>query len=309
MGIGQNLRSFAHGHPPLLVFMTCLTALGVTMVALAHIIGNTNLPNPDIDMDWNVFLTRLSELHFCVGPRSDATSFDVVQPVAKQNTSSAPGNSTSGVPGVKAVDRAKSLYALLPDIGAESLEDGPNVTVAVSVLATFFAEAVSSPVLWHGKVRGYMLGIPGKRSKEELHLSMLLWPRNSNKAPCQGKNCKVMVDLCLFLKGPSYLLPKTRRPPQCILHAVPPSTNQRVFLQRSAADTGGKVNCTGGRWTQFFYKTDPTLTVMLSSDDRALVNLHLINTSYFLFFMVMVLACYAVVWGRVRKTKGDKHII
>lgn len=160
MSVGQNLRSFAHGHPPLLVFMICLTALGVTMVALAHIIGNTNLPNPDIDMDWNVFLTRLSELHFCVGPRNDASNVVEVQPVLKQNTS-APGNSTAGVPGVKAVDRAKSLYALLPDIGTEPLEEGPNVTVAVSVLASFFADVVASPVLWHGKVRGYMLGIAG----------------------------------------------------------------------------------------------------------------------------------------------------
>lgn len=71
-------------------------------------------------------------------------------------------NSTADVPRVKAVDRSKSLSALLPDLGASELaEEGPNVTVAVAVSATFFREALGAPVLWHGRAKGYMLGLSG----------------------------------------------------------------------------------------------------------------------------------------------------
>lgn len=302
LGVLQSLRSFAHGHPPLLVFTLCLTVLGVTMVALAYVIGETDLPNPDVDMDWNVFLTRLSELHYCVGPRSN-----LEKPVVRHNASSAvAANSTAGVPAVKVVDRANSMYAAWPDIGTEPVERGPDVLYHMSVPSTFFAEAVSSPVQWKGNVSGYMLGISGKRSRDHLQLTMLLWVNLNGSSPCVGKDCMVSTNMCLVLHGPSRLFPKTKRPQKCDLPAAPPTVLQPIFLQRSAADTGGKVNCTGGMWTKFLYKADPDLTVMLSYSDRVLVNIHLINTSYFLFFMVMTLACYAVVWGRSPKVKGDK---
>lgn len=313
-GVAQNLRGFALGHPPLLVFTTCLVAFGVTMVVLAYIIAGTDLPNPDIDMDWNTFLMRLSELHYCVGPRGTGSGGgDLERSVgaAPSQLSTAPTslNVTADVPGVKAVDHAKSLSALLPDLGGASdpSEEGPNVTVAVAVSATFFRDALGEPVFWKGKARGYMLGLSGKRSKEELLLTMILWPKaNGSTTPCQGKHCRVPADTCLILQGPSNLLPKTKRPPKCFLEAVPPTTSRQVFLQRSAADTGGRVNCSGGVWTTFLYKPSPDLTVMLSYGDRSLVNLHLIHTSYFLFFMVMTLACYAVVRGRFHKVKVDK---
>uniref|UniRef100_A0A131XRZ1 Putative conserved plasma membrane protein n=1 Tax=Ixodes ricinus TaxID=34613 RepID=A0A131XRZ1_IXORI len=320
VSVTQNLRAFALSHPPLLVFTSCLVAFGVTMVALAYIIGGTDLPNPDIDLDWNVFLTRLSELHYCVGPRSpDGGGGPDERPLSLVNRAASVGppplppapNSTADVPRVKAVDRSKSLSALLPDLGASELaEEGPNVTVAVAVSATFFREALGAPVLWHGRAKGYMLGLSGKRAKEQLLMTLLLWPRSSNGSLseqfCTGKHCRVVADTCLILQGPSNLLPKTKRPPRCFLEAVPPTTSRQVFLQRSAADTGGRVNCSGGIWTTFLYKPDPDLTVMLSYGDRSLVNLHLIHTSYFLFFMVMTLACYAVVRGRFLKVKMDK---
>ncbi|KAL1428342.1 hypothetical protein MTO96_002726 [Rhipicephalus appendiculatus] len=218
-------------------------------------------------------------------------------------------NATADVPGVKAVDRAKSLSALLPDLGSgDPKDDSPNVTVAVAVPATFFREALSSPVFWHGNARGYMLGFSGKRAKEQLLLTMILWPRiNDTTAACTGKHCHVDTDTCIILQGPSHLMPKTKRPPRCFLEAVPPSVSRQVFLQRSAADTGGRVNCSGGIWTSFLYKPNPDLTVMLSYGDRSLVNLHLIHTSYFLFFVVMTLACYAIIRGRFHKVTLEKQ--
>lgn len=45
-----------------------------------------------------------------------------------------------------------------------------------------------------------------------------------------------------------------------------------------------------------------------SQDDRSLINLHLMHTSYFLFVMVITMFCYAVIKGRpgkVRQTNTD----
>lgn len=51
------------------------------------------------------------------------------------------------------------------------------------------------------------------------------------------------------------------------------------------------------------------LFVTLSNqDDRSLINLHLMHTSYFLFVMVITMFCYAVIKGRpgkVRQTNPD----
>ncbi|XP_077533261.1 transmembrane protein 248-like isoform X1 [Haemaphysalis longicornis] len=281
MTVAQHLRGLALSHPPLLVFSGCLVAFGVTMIVLAYIIGGTELPNPDIDMDWNVLLTRLSELHYCVGPRSEGP----------------PANGTAAVPGVKAVDRAKSLSALLPDLGGSDPQDEGgrrNITVAVAVPeARFSREALKGgPVIWHAHARGYMLGLAGQRAREGLSLTLILWPQRLNESCTEGRHCR--VDTCLILQGPAHLLPQTsRRPPRCFLEAVPPSVSRPVFLQRSAADT--RVNCTGGVWASFLYTPRPELTVMLSYGDRSLVNLHLIHTSYLLFFVVMTLVCYAVI--------------
>lgn len=45
--IGQSLIS---GQPPLLVFTLCLTAFGLTMVILAYVVGEQDIPNPDVQM-------------------------------------------------------------------------------------------------------------------------------------------------------------------------------------------------------------------------------------------------------------------
>lgn len=198
MTVSQHLRGLALSHPPLLVFSGCLVAFGVTMIVLAYIIGGTELPNPDIDMDWNVLLTRLSELHYCVGPRSEGP----------------PANGTAAVPGVKAVDRAKSLSALLPDLGGPDPQDEGgrrNITVAVAVPeARFSREALKGgPVIWHAHARGYTLGLAGQRAREGLSLTLILWPQRLNESCMGGRHCR--VDTCLILQGPAHLLPQTRR--------------------------------------------------------------------------------------------------
>lgn len=55
--MGYSLsQSFISGQPPLLVFTICLTAFGLTMVILAYVIGEQDVPNPDVQM---VNLTNL----------------------------------------------------------------------------------------------------------------------------------------------------------------------------------------------------------------------------------------------------------
>lgn len=43
--------------------------------------------------------------------------------------------------------------------------------------------------------------------------------------------------------------------------------------------------------------------VLFIQDDRSLINLHLMHTSYFLFVMVITMFCYAVIKGRPSKLR------
>lgn len=53
-----------------------------------------------------------------------------------------------------------------------------------------------------------------------------------------------------------------------------------------------------------YYALNLKLTVMVPNDDRSLINLHLMHTSYFLFVMgVITMFCYAVTKGRPSKLR------
>ncbi|PIO22482.1 hypothetical protein AB205_0204300, partial [Aquarana catesbeiana] len=101
------------------------------------------------------------------------------------------------------------------------------------------------------------------------------------------------------------------QPPHCIPETYSNATLwYKMFT--TARDSGTKYAqdynpfwCYKGAIGKVYHALNPKLTVIVPEDDRSLINLHLMDTSYFLFVMVITMFCYAVIRGRPSKIRQN----
>lgn len=99
------------------------------------------------------------------------------------------------------------------------------------------------------------------------------------------------------------------QPPHCVPETYSNATLwYKIFT--TARDSNTKYAqdynpfwCYKGAIGKVYHALNPKLTVIVPDDDRSLINLHLMHTSYFLFVMVITMFCYAVIKGRPSKLR------
>ncbi|KAG9341434.1 hypothetical protein JZ751_019243 [Albula glossodonta] len=105
-----------------------------------------------------------------------------------------------------------------------------------------------------------------------------------------------------------------RQPPHCVPETYTNATSwYKIFTTARDSDTKYTQEynpfwCYKGAIGKVYHALNPKLTVIVPDDDRSLINLHLMHTSYFLFVMVITMFCYAVIKGRpgkVRQSTAD----
>lgn len=303
----QGLRSFATSQPPLLVFTICLMAFGLTMVVLAYLIGETELPNPDIRMDWNKFLQKITELDICIPEKHIKNVIsNQHQQIAEGNVNTYPvNNATNNFTSHQFVDHRKSLSAFLSNVveqvTEDTLEGTSYVNISIKVHLSISGDLnalIASFSNLTGAIEGKQLGLTGKLASQIVNIS-LSFPSFHNIS-CE-KWCHVSKDVCLTLHVPSALLPHTKSPERCEISEL--DFQESVAIDFVKADEGTSELCSSSRRLNLDYTRDNKLTEMLSIHERSIVNLHLMHTSYFMFVMVMTLLCYALIKGRYRTPK------
>lgn len=260
-----NLKGFTTSRPPLVIFTLCLTAFALTTLSLAYFIRNSErIPNTDVRVDWNRFLKHLSSYNLCVLP-------------------DAAGNSS------RSVDEEQS------DFG--------NVSIVVTASLSLVQQLNSLP---HNitTVTGVLpLGAWSHMCKTEslvgegtlLNMSLIL-PQNLSQAD----------DVCVTFVGPRSVLPVVSAPPACTTSLAPQQgfTGKLMSQSRDSEVLGEREDddwCKGGTVMRMAYRSNPELMVMLTGNERSLINLHLMHTSYFLFVMAMTLVCYALIKGKPKQ--------
>lgn len=260
-----NLKGFTTSRPPLVIFTLCLTAFALTTLSLAYFIRNSErIPNTDVRVDWNSFLKHLSSYNLCVLP-------------------DAAGNSS------RSVDEEQS------DFG--------NVSIVVTASLSLVQQLNSLP---HNitTVTGVLpLGAWSHMCKTEslvgegtlLNMSLIL-PQNLSQAD----------DVCVTFVGPRSVLPVVSAPPACTTSLAPQQgfTGKLMSQSRDSEVLGEREDddwCKGGTVMRMAYRSNPELMVMLTGNERSLINLHLMHTSYFLFVMAMTLVCYALIKGKPKQ--------
>lgn len=276
------------------------------MVVLAYLIGENELPNPDIRMDWNKFLQKITELDICIPEthmKNVVSNQNQHQQIPEGNGNTYPVNNAMNTSQI--VDHGKSMSALLASVVEQVTEDTlegtsyMNISIKVHLWISGDLNAlIASFYNLTGAIEGKQLGLTGKLSSQIVNIS-LSFPSFHNIS-CE-KWCHVSKDVCLTLHVPSALLPHTKSPERCEVNEL--DFQQSVSIDFVKADEGASELCSSSRRLNLEYTPDTKLTEMLSIHERSIVNLHLMHTSYFMFVMVMTLLCYALIKGRYRTPK------
>lgn len=301
MGYNVN-RNLISGQPPLLVFTICLTAFGLTMVILAYVVGKQDVPNPDIQMDWNRFFSKVSSFKLC--PLQNETK--ILPGGSFKNIHKTLFNSDTVLnSSLHVVDESKSMSAMLSTIVHSSSQekfDYSEISAKVQ-LKLLGKNHPSSFFQVSGKIKGSLLGFTGKYASLIFNVSLsFILPFNNS---CEGEICSSLWEVCLIMNIPSELLYETKNPDRCDTKAITLPSSLPLFyidVEESVKDLTA-VSCLA-----LSYMPNSKLTEMLSVHERSIVNLHLMHTSYFMFVMVMTLVCYSLIRGRYHFPKTSQSL-
>ncbi|CAB1352269.1 unnamed protein product, partial [Coregonus sp. 'balchen'] len=132
---------------------------------------------------------------------------------------------------------------------------------------------------------------------------------NSDECVLHGHCEQVVFSTCMTVTAASNVFPVTVQPPHCIPEMYSNATSwYKIFTTARDSDTKYTQDynpfwCYKGAIGKVYHALNPKLTVIVPDDDRSLINLHLMHTSYFLFVMVITMFCYAVIKGRPGKVR------
>ncbi|CAG5128426.1 unnamed protein product [Candidula unifasciata] len=159
------------------------------------------------------------------------------------------------------------------------------------------------------EVSGSLLSMKGKRAEQNIVMTVS-FPTSNSEDNCMQKRGSVclmyLINACVTFSGPASLLPRARHgqlTTTCPSEAPSHAGSLVRSMSANLLTGSGQKWCSHGASVAVEYSFDDSLTVLLSQEDRSVINLHLMRTSYFLFVMVVTLFCYAAIKGRPGKVK------
>ncbi|XP_062600240.1 transmembrane protein 248-like isoform X2 [Saccostrea cucullata] len=300
--ICENLKSFAKNKPPMVLFVVSLGTFAVVLLTLAYIVKVKELPNPDLTKEWNNFFENFAEVEFCV--------------LGNQTEEIVP---TTSEP--KLVDKLSKLHQSVLKGHIKTTaepEKGQIVNTSISMLievtpsqSDSFFNISNNVTTLLAAVNGSELGLRGLASKMSMNVSMML-PIKWNEAVCTDKNCqKIKILTCINFQGPASFFPSQRHFGGCrstvsVTEGVGDYSSRMVGYPRSYT---AENLCAHLPRVTMKYKLDPTMNMLLTLEDRSVINLHLMHTTYFLFVMFVTVICYALIKGHpaTHKSKSGSY--
>jgi len=236
--------------------------------------------------DWNNFFKHISHLKLCPVHSND-TSYG---PVHKAYTEAVLNTSSD------LVDQSKSMSAALSNV-VDSSEEVDFTEILMKVEFSLIGKTLPSSFFQvNGRVRGSLLSFTGKYASVLFNVSLNFL--SSRKKVCSEGKCKSVWDVCIRMSVPSDLLFEAKNPDRCRKQVDSLIESRPTFILDSK---DSYKNYLSSPCLLLDYTPNAKLTDMLTLHDRSIVNLHLMHTSYFMFFMVMTLICYSLIKGRNRQ--------
>lgn len=287
----EILKSYVSSRPPLVVFMISVSAMAIAFLTLGYFF---KLKTPAMTEDWNTFLLSFNDLDLCIS--ENETLKHLV------NDTTTPESTVSS-------GQARSTQT------PQTIEDSGPINISVSVTLTLdplkpFGGYSRNVTHLSASIFGHQIGLSGRESHEEINITFTL-PASWNSDDCvlHGHCEQLVYTTCMTVTAASEVFPVTVQPPHCVPETYNNSTTwYKIFTTARDANTKYAHDynpfwCYKGAIGKVYHALNPKLTVVVPDDDRSLINLHLMHTSYFLFVMVITMFCYAVIKGRPSKMR------
>ncbi|XP_059935280.1 rab5 GDP/GTP exchange factor isoform X1 [Mesoplodon densirostris] len=291
----ENLKVYISSRPPLVVFMISVSAMAIAFLTLGYFFKIKEIKSPEMAEDWNTFLLRFNDLDLCVSENETLKHLT-------NDTTALESTVTSG-------------QARMSTQSPQSLEDSGPVNISVAITLTLdplkpFGGYSRNVTHLYSTVLGHQIGLSGREAHEEINITFTLptaW--SSDDCALHGHCEQVVFTACMTLTAHPGVFPVTVQPPHCTPDTYSNATLwYKIFTTARDANTKYAQDynpfwCYKGAIGKVYHALNPKLTVIVPDDDRSLINLHLMHTSYFLFVMVITMFCYAVIKGRPSKLR------
>uniref|UniRef100_A0A452DHX5 Transmembrane protein 248 n=1 Tax=Bos taurus TaxID=9913 RepID=A0A452DHX5_BOVIN len=273
----ENLKLYISSRPPLVVFMISVSAMAIAFLTLGYFFKIKEIKSPEMAEDWNTFLLRFNDLDLCVSENETLKHLT--------NDTAAPESTvTSG-------------QARTSTQSPQPLEDAGPVNISVAITLTLdplkpFGGYSRNVTHLYSTILGHQIGLSGTLSGSQLPQAL------------SGHSCYHTE-----YETPCLAPFSCRQPPHCVPDTYSNATLwYKIFTTARDANTKYAQDynpfwCYKGAIGKVYHALNPKLTVIVPDDDRSLINLHLMHTSYFLFVMVITMFCYAVIKGRPSKLR------
>uniref|UniRef100_A0A7N5JEH1 Rab5 GDP/GTP exchange factor n=2 Tax=Ailuropoda melanoleuca TaxID=9646 RepID=A0A7N5JEH1_AILME len=291
----ENLKLYISSRPPLVVFMISVSAMAIAFLTLGYFFKIKEIKSPEMAEDWNTFLLRFNDLDLCVSENETLKHLT-------NDTTNPESTVTSG-------------QARASTLSPQALEDSGPVNISVAITLTLdplkpFGGYSRNVTHLYSTILGHQIGLSGREAHEEINITFTLptaW--SSDDCALHGHCEQVVFTTCMTLTANPGVFPVTVQPPHCFPDTYSNATLwYKIFTTARDANTKYAQDynpfwCYKGAIGKVYHALNPKLTVIVPDDDRSLINLHLMHTSYFLFVMVITMFCYAVIKGRPSKLR------
>jgi hypothetical protein len=256
----MTLRSCIVSRPPIVVFVASLFLFAASTLILSIVVSSrSNIHNPDV-LGWNRLLAKMAELNFCVNHASDPAA--AVPPSTSGDADLTSTTSVSVPFSTSFVNDLRSAVGASADIH--------------TVMATGIIRIADMD---HGRL--------GRYRGMKLSVTMALSDPDSAVKSADGT-----VALCLHVTAPTTLLSDLNSgltPGNCSMD--PWQANDVLhtsFVTRSRDHTPTPDWCGNGTDMTLTYEDHDEWSVYLSTEDRQVINMHLLSMSAFLFALACV---------------------
>lgn len=294
MTICENLKGFASSRPPLVMFMMCLGAFAIVLISLSYYFKFNDIYNPDLTEEWQSFLEKFASVDFCVTRNNSDIEVGDFEPPLK-------------------LHHLYSKIGPTADFVRPENDDVVNTSISMWVEITPTVQFIKMPhniTYLYTSLNGSMVGLTGQKSDEAINLTLHLpydWGHiscSSDTGHCQA--WKVLA--CITFQAPAYLFPSIRQPGMCYgMNESGTEYHSKMVAIHKNSMAGGKKACPESPHLTIIHSRDPDVNMMLTLEDRSVINLHLMHTSYFLVVMFITLFCYALIRGRPVKSKSHPY--
>lgn len=286
----EKVKYFVIHQPQLVVFILCVSSLGVAFFSLGIYIRSHEITNPDVPQVWNTVLESLGKLKFC--PFKNESSEGLPALVGHGSVRRRPDpeplvHTTTGQPSTPV--------------------STPGVPVSISLLVPMrfdlrkpFKRLYDNTTHLQAMVPGNLLGLGD--SKEPINVMLMSpWIPEHYLSRVNFTNTKSPLT-CIVLTGAAHVLPQARYFPSCNLdNLTGASLYEATFAERS--EKAFSKGHTSAECYTAQYMPEPKFTILLSEEDRILCSQHLLNTSYVLILLALIIFCVSVAAGLRKKVR------